>query len=71
MISLDKKLSDAPDRILVQLIRSMSLMSSWFYDDKLSFSKIELFSGYLQTTLCFCPVLSFIKSGSTGEFIKC
>ena len=71
MVSFETPIENTIDTIIVSFKKTTVIVSGWLYDNQWSFSIIELVSGDQQTTTRFCPILSFITSGSTGEFKKC
>jgi len=71
-ISLNNPLDDGELlNVFISFTKSTSLLSSWLYENKWAFDRVEVFSADNQTLFKFCQSIPFIESGHSVLFKRC
>ena len=71
LISLVTPITGSIESATISFTRTTSILTGWIYDDKWSFSYIEVESGEGQEKVTLCPVTLVIQSSESVEFKKC
>jgi hypothetical protein len=71
LVSLDTLLLDEIDTLTISYTRTGNWATSWLYDTKWSFKFVEIVDASRQILQKFCPLVTFIQSGSSGKFVRC
>jgi len=72
LISLNTPLDDGDlVNVFISFTKATSLLSSWLYENKWAFDKVQVFCGETQKLFTFCPSIPFIESGHSVMFKRC
>jgi len=71
MATIKKSAAGEIEEVFVSYKRTSNYFKKYFYDQYWSFKYVEVLEGSTQKSVKFCPLLTKIKSGTTGIFKKC
>ena len=71
LVSLATPINGSIQSASVSFARTTNFLTAWLYDDKWSFSYIQVQNGETGETVTLCPETLVIQSTKSVEFIKC
>jgi pimeloyl-ACP methyl ester carboxylesterase len=71
LVSLNTLLVDEIETLTISYKRNGNWFTFWLYDTEWSFKYVEIADGDRQKITRFCPLDTFIQTGSSGKFLRC